>query len=96
MYILDQTAKRYRDTTKNNKIYASLLENAARENAKGIGITKLMYTSFLSYGPTFLHLEMLRRYLDYDDSVKLYKITPKGLQFLELYNKMAKMLEPVS
>jgi predicted transcriptional regulator len=95
LYILDQTAKRYRDTT---EIYASLLENAARENAKGIGITKLMYTSFLSYGPTFLHLEILRtrQLLDYDDSVKFYKITPKGRQFLELFNKMAKMLEPVS
>ena len=34
--------------------------------------------------------------LDYDDSVKLYNITPKGRQFLELYNKMAKMLELVS
>jgi predicted transcriptional regulator len=57
-----------------------------------------MYTLFLSYGPTFLHLEVLRRQrlIDYDDSVKLYKITPKGRQFLELYNKMAKMLEPVS
>ena len=87
--------KRYRDTT---EIYASLLENAARENAKGIGITKLMYTSSLSYGPTTLYLGVLRRQrlLDYDDSVKLYKITPKGRQFLELYNKMAKMLEPVS
>jgi predicted transcriptional regulator len=95
MDILDQTAKRYRDTT---EIYAALLESAARANATGIGITRLMYTSFLSYGPTLLHLEILRRQrlLDYDDSVKLYKITPKGRQFLELYNKMAKMLEPVS
>jgi predicted transcriptional regulator len=95
LYILDQTAKRSRDTI---EIYASLLENAARENAKGIGITKLMYTSSLSYGPTTLYLGVLRRQrlLDYDDSVKLYKITPKGRQFLELYNKMAKMLEPVS
>jgi DNA-binding PadR family transcriptional regulator len=57
-----------------------------------------MYTSFLSYGTTFLHLEVLRsqRLLDYDDSVKLYKITPKGRQFLELYTKMAEMLEPIS
>ena len=56
-----------------------------------------MYTSFLSYGTTFLHLEILRRQwlLDYDDSVKLYKITPKGRKFLELYTKMAKMLEPL-
>jgi predicted transcriptional regulator len=95
LYILDQTAKRSRDTI---EIYASLLENTARVNAKGIGITKLMYTSCLSYGPTSLYLEVLRRQrlLDYDDSVKLYKITPKGRRFLELYNKMAKMLEPVS
>jgi predicted transcriptional regulator len=50
MDILDQTAKRYRDTT---EIYAALLESAARANATGIGITRLMYTSFLSYGPTF-------------------------------------------
>jgi predicted transcriptional regulator len=57
-----------------------------------------MYTSFLSYGPTFRYLEVLRRQrlLDYDDSLKLYKITPKGRQFLELYTKMAKMLEPIS
>ena len=95
MDILDQTAKKYRDTT---EIYASLLENASRENAKGIGITKLMYTSFLSYAPTFLHLEVLRRQrlLDYDDSLKLYKITSKGRKFLELYTKMAEMLEPIS
>ena len=95
MDILDQTAKRYRDTI---EIYAALLESAARANAKGIGITKLMYTSFLSYAPTFLHLKILRRQglLDYDDSVKLYKITPKGRQFLELYTKMAEMLEPIS
>ena len=95
MDILDQTAKRSRDTI---EIYASLLENAARENAKGIGITKLMYTSSLSYGPTSLYLEVLRgqRLLDYDDSVKLYKITPKGRQFLELYTKMAEMLKPIS
>jgi predicted transcriptional regulator len=93
--ILGQTAKRSRDTI---EIYASLLENAARVNAKGIGITKLMYTSSLSYGPTLLHLEVLRRQrlLDYDHSVRLYKITPKGRQFLELYTKMAEMLKPIS
>ena len=39
MYISDQTAKRYRDTI---EIYTSLLENAGRENPKGLRITKLM------------------------------------------------------
>jgi predicted transcriptional regulator len=84
MDILDQTARKYREIT---EIYVSLLENAARENAKGIGITRPMYTSFLSYRPTFLHLKVLQRQvlLDYDDSVKLYKITPKGRKFLTVH-----------
>jgi hypothetical protein len=50
MDILVQTAKRYRDTT---EIYEALLENTAREKTKGIGITKLIYTSFLLTAPPY-------------------------------------------
>jgi predicted transcriptional regulator len=85
-------------TTKNRSIvetYASLLENAARENATGMGITRLMYTSFLSHGRTVSHLEVLLKdgLLNYDDSVKLYRITSKGREFLRLCTQMAEMLE---
>jgi predicted transcriptional regulator len=84
--------------TKNRSIvetYASLLENAARENATGMGITRLMYTSFLSHERTVSHLEVLLKdgLLDYDDSVKLYRITSKGREFLRLCTQMAEMLE---
>jgi predicted transcriptional regulator len=84
--------------TKNRSIvetYASLLENAARENATGMGITRLMYTSFLSHRRTVSHLEVLLKdgLLDYEDSVKLYRITSKGREFLRLCTQIAEMLE---
>lgn len=84
--------------TKNRSIietYASLLENAARENGMGTGITRLMYTSFLSHRRTVSHLEILLKneLLDYDDSVKLYRITSKRREFLRLCTQMAEMLE---
>jgi len=72
--------------------YASLLENAARENGMGTGITRLMYTSFLSHRRTVSHLEVVLKdglLLDYDDSVKLYRITSKGREFLRLCTQMA-------
>jgi predicted transcriptional regulator len=92
--IFNQTGKKYRNLA---EVYASLLENAAREDT-GVGITKLMYTSFLSYRRTTIHLEVLLKegLLVYDKSAKLYKITSNGRQFVELYTKMAKMLEPIS
>jgi predicted transcriptional regulator len=57
-----------------------------------------MYTSFLSYRRTAMHLKVLvkERLLEYDDSAKVYRITPNGHQFLDLYTKMAEMLEPIS
>lgn len=68
------------------EVYASLLASAAREDT-GVGITKLMYTSFLSYRRTAIHLKILlkERLLEYDDSAKVYTITPNGRQFLDLY-----------
>jgi predicted transcriptional regulator len=77
--------------------YASILENTARQNT-GIGVTRLMYSSYLSYSRTISHLEFLLKegMLNYDDSVKLYKITPKGRQFLSLYSEMAQLLEAVA
>ena len=55
-----------------------------------------MYTSFLSYRRTGMHLKVLvkERLLEYDDSTKVYRMTPNGR--LDLYTKMAEMLEPIS
>ena len=57
-----------------------------------------MYTSFLSYRRTAIHLKILvkERLFEYDDSAKVYTRTPNGRQFLDLYAKMAEMLEPIS
>jgi predicted transcriptional regulator len=94
MAIFSHTVRKNRNTA---EVYASLLRNAAREET-GTGITKLMYTSFLSYRRTAVHLVVLlrERLLEYDESTKLYKITPKGRQFLEIYTKMAEILEPIT
>lgn len=56
-----------------------------------------MYTSFLSYRRTAIHLKVLvtERLLEYDDSAKVYRITPNGRKFLDLYTKMAEMLKPI-
>jgi predicted RNA-binding protein with TRAM domain len=44
-----------------------------------------------------VHLQVLlkERLLEYDDLEKVYKVTSRGLQFLELYSKMAEILEGV-
>jgi predicted transcriptional regulator len=64
----------------------------------GIAITRLMYTSRLSHNQLTHHLQVLLNHslLEYDEQKKLYNITPRGLQFIELYTKMAEMLKPIT
>jgi predicted transcriptional regulator len=75
-----------------------LLQGAAEDKTKGIAITRLMYVSMLSYRQMSIHLQVLLKegLLEYDDVEEVYKVTSQGLQFLELYTKMAEMLEPIS
>jgi predicted transcriptional regulator len=56
-----------------------------------------MYLSMLSYRQMSVHLQVLLKegLLEYDDVEKVYKVTFQGLQFLELYTKMAELLEGV-
>jgi predicted transcriptional regulator len=65
---------------------------------RGIAITKLMNSSMVSYRQLTRHLQVLLNHslLEYDEQKKVYKITSKGLQFLELYTKMAEMLKPIT
>jgi predicted transcriptional regulator len=51
----------------------------------------------LSYRQMSVHLRVLLKegLLEYDDLEKVYNITSRGLQFLELYTKMAEILEGV-
>jgi len=72
-----------------------LLAGVAAEH-RGIALTRLMYISMVSHRQLTLHLQVLLKYglLEYDTPQKVYKITTRGQQFIELYTKMAEMLEP--
>jgi predicted transcriptional regulator len=74
-----------------------ILQRAAEDKTRGIAITRLMYVSMLSYCQMSVHLQVLLKkgLLEYDDVEKVYKVTSQGLQFLELYTKMAELLEGV-
>jgi predicted transcriptional regulator len=63
-----------------------------------VTITRLMFASMLSYRQLIIHLQVLLkdRLLEYDEQKKVYKITMNGLQFIDLYTKMAEMLEPIT
>jgi len=74
-------------------IFVSLLEGAAAENRKGIAITILMYAWLVSYRQMTLPVLLKERLLEYDEQGKVYKITTRRLQFLEMYTKMAEMLK---
>ena len=56
--------------------------------------THIMYRAFLSYPQLREYLNLLVRIgsLDYDKVEKTYHTTPKGRQFLEMYNAMDKMV----
>jgi predicted transcriptional regulator len=58
----------------------------------------LMYASMLSYRRMNFHLQVLLkdRLLEFHEQEKVYKITMKGLQFIELYTKMTEMLEAIT
>ena len=58
----------------------------------------MMYESMLSFRRLNTHLQVLlkERLLVHDEQKKVYKITLKGLQFIELCTKMDEMLEPIT
>jgi predicted transcriptional regulator len=76
-----------------NEIVASILRSVTERG--GLGITKIMYGSYLSYGQVTRFLQLIKEngLLDYDERIGLYKITEKGLQYLELYEKMDDLLK---
>ena len=71
-----------------NEIFASILSSVTGND--GLGFTKIMYNCYLSYGQVtrFLQFANENDFLVYDNNTELFKITDKGLQFLELYGKM--------
>jgi predicted transcriptional regulator len=80
---------KYRSRT---ELIAVILSSAAVE--KGVLLTRIMYTSFLSYGQMKQYFGLLLDHglLEYEEEYKVYKTTKKGLQYLELYEEMDELI----
>jgi predicted transcriptional regulator len=56
--------------------------------------TKIMYKSFLSYAQLKEYLTMLleNELLEYEETLQNFRTTEKGLQLLQLYNKIDSLI----
>jgi predicted transcriptional regulator len=80
--------RQYRDR---EEIIGSILRSAAIE--EGIMKTRIMYNSLLSYTQLSEYLDYLigNGLLEYDRAGKMYYTTAKGLELLDIYNKLDNM-----
>jgi len=62
---------------------------------KGVSLTRIMYSAFLSYGQIKQYFELLLEYglLKYEKQNKLYRTTKKGFQYLELHREIEELLK---
>jgi predicted transcriptional regulator len=76
-----------------DEIFSSILRSAAK-NKEGTKFIRIMYDSFMSYTQISNHLDEVIRFglLVNEPDVTKYRITEKGLRFLELLEKMDKLL----
>ncbi len=82
-----------------NEIVASILESAASAKDEcGIRLMRIMHDSFLSYAMVTHYLKLLTENgsLEYNTPTKMYKITDRGLRFLELHEKMETLLSSIT
>lgn len=76
-----------------DEIIGSILEYAA--NKEGVTKSRIMYNSFLSYLQLNEYTDHLikNELLDYSKGSKRFKITEKGLKYLELYSEIIEMVK---
>jgi predicted transcriptional regulator len=89
LYSLLSKTMRYRSRT---EIITQILEAVTRSSSDGgITKTKLMYNAFLSNVQLKEYLMMLteNHLLGYDPAMRKFKITEKGLRFIEIYNHIS-------
>ncbi len=79
---------RYRDKL---EIIRDILEAA---NGRAVTKTKIMYGAALSYNQLQEHLMFIgkRDLLCYDKEAQSFKTTEKGIEFLQLYNKIGEIV----
>jgi predicted transcriptional regulator len=75
-----------------NDIIAQMLHCVSDRDAT---VTRIMYQSFLSYAQIkqYLHILTEREFVEYNSARRLYKITKRGSQFLELYKNIDELLD---
>jgi len=80
---------KYRSRT---EIMAMILQSAAAGATK----TRLMYKAYLSYSQLKEYLSYLERndLLKYEEGTQLYKVTPKGYQFLHANDEINELVTP--
>jgi predicted transcriptional regulator len=71
-------------------IMAAILHAAAKKN--NASITQLTYGSLLSHRQIISHLQPLITEKLLEHKAKTFSITPKGREFLEIYENLVKVL----
>ena len=75
------------------EIIADMLQCVVNDST--LSSSRLMFKAFLTYKqtkeylPFLLHTELIK----YDDKECTFRITNKGLQFLEMYNRLPEFIE---
>ncbi|HKW05795.1 MAG TPA: winged helix-turn-helix domain-containing protein [Nitrososphaerales archaeon] len=71
-------------------IVAMILQSAMRGATK----TKLMYGAYLSYAQLkeYLNFVQERGLLVYEDGLQVYRLTPKGMHFLNIYEEVKEVV----
>jgi predicted transcriptional regulator len=80
---------KYRSRT---DILASILDSV--NNIDGAGITTIMYKSFLSHYQLKKYMAIMLKndLIRFDEERRLYRITDKGVRFLQLFNHMNQLV----
>lgn len=71
-----------------------IMEMFLRSAMKGATKTKLMYGAYLSYAQLkdYLAFALERGLMIYDKELDVYRLTPKGLHFLNVYEEVSDYL----
>jgi len=73
----------------------SQMLDAAREDAQGVTKTKIIYSGGLSYTQSkeYLRLVLDRGLLEYHGTRNRYRLTQKGVEYLEMFRRSRALTE---
>lgn len=79
-----------------NRAWRDVIADILEKAKGGANQTTIMYGSFLSYSMVKEYFDLLLQaeLMSYDKKKKLYDITEKGVEFLDLYKRMNALIFP--